>query len=365
MMNPTLAGFVKKELSQALRDPRMRAMLFIMPIIQLVVFGVAISSEVRNVRLAVRARPDDAFTRRLAQRFYAENWFIPAPGCRQEAFDAVRSGCAEAALVAPAEGAETAMARGQAGYQLLIDASNAVRARGIEGYARQVLAEHLRSEGLAPARSGLAFSVRTLYNPEDDTAIYMIPGTLCLMLCLVTVILTSMSMAREREMGTLETLLAAPVAPWEVLLGKTVPYALLGMVDLPLVLLVAHLLGVPIRGPLWLITLSTAVFVCATVSCGFLVSSYSGSQQQAMLGGFLFMFPSIQLSGVIYPVENMPAPIAAVARLNPLRYFVVIIRHLLLKGADLGALLPNIAAMAAIGAVAMFWAARRFRETLN
>ncbi|HEX4048419.1 MAG TPA: ABC transporter permease [Elusimicrobiota bacterium] len=364
-MNPTLLGFIRKELTQALRDPRMRGMIFFVPVIQLVIFGFAISSEVRNIRLAVSASPSDAFTRRLAQDFYATRWFVPADPGPGDPFEWVRSGRAEAVLVAPRDGGDKTVRRGGAVYQLLVDATNAERARGIAGYAQAVLAADLKAEGLDPGGQTFSFSVRTLYNPEGDTATYMIPGTLCLMLCLVTVILTSMSMSSERELGTLETLLAAPVSPWEVLLGKTVPYVILGMLDLPLMLLVSRLMGVPIRGPLWEIFLAAFVFVCTTVSIGFLISSYMKSQQQAMFGGFLFLFPAIQLSGVIYPVENMPAAIRWIARLNPLRYFVVVIRHLMLKGGDVGMLVPNLGAMAALGAAALFWAGRRFRQTLN
>lgn len=364
-MNPTIVGFIRKELVQAVRDPRARGMLFVLPVVQLLVFGVALSSEIRNVRLAVSARPDDAYSRRLAERFYASGWFVPVPGGEGDPFDWVRSGRAEAVLVAPPDGAAKAAARGEADYQLLVDASNSVRARGVETYAQAILAEHARDEGGGAAPPSFRFSTRVLYNPTGDTAIFMIPGTLCLMLCLVTTILTTMSMAGERERGTLETLFAAPVAPWEVLVGKTVPFVILGMVDLPLVLIVAALLGVPIRGPLWLIGLSTLIFVCTTVSIGFLVSSYAKDQQQAMLGGFLFIFPSIQLSGVIFPIENMPRVLSWLGHLNPLGYFVVVIRHLLLKGGDMGAILPNLAAMAALGFVALFWAGRRFRQTLN
>lgn len=364
-MNQTILGFIRKELVQTVRDPRARGMLFIMPVVQLLVFGVALSSEIRNVRLAVASRPDDAFSRRLADRFYASGWFVPVAPGDGDPFDWVRSGRAEAVLVAPPEGSAEAMARGQASYQLLVDSLNSVRARGVESYAQAVLAEHLRDEGLAAAAPSFRFSTRVLYNPTGETAIFMIPGTLCLMLTLVTIILTSMSMAGERERGTLETLFAAPVAPWEILVGKTVPFIILGMIDLPLVLMVAVALGVPVRGPLWLIGLSTLVFVSTTVSIGFLVSSYARNQQQAMLGGFLFVFPSIQLSGVIFPIENMPKAMAWIAWFNPLRYFVIVIRHLLLKGGDMGAVLPNLAAMAALGAFALYWAGHRFRQTLN
>lgn len=364
-LNPTIVGFVRKELTQALRDPRARGMLFIMPVVQLLVFGVAISSEVRNIRLAVYSRPDDAFTRRLERRFETSGWFIKASPEGNDPVDWVRSGQAEAVLVAPPEGARVALARGGASYQLLVDSLNAVRARGIEGYARATIAAHMRDEGYDPGAAPFQFTTRTLYNPAGETALFMIPGTLCLMLFLTTVILTNISMAGERERGTLETMLAAPISPWEVLLGKTIPYVILGMVDMPLFLLVAHALGVPIRGPFWLVGLSTFVFVCTTVSAGFLISSYSKSQQQAMLAGFLFVFPAIQLSGVIFPIENMPYFLKWVAWLDPLRYFVIVMRHLILKGGDLGAVLPNLAVLAGMGSFALWWAGRRFRQTLN
>lgn len=365
MFNPTIAGFIRKELTQAVRDPRARVMLFVMPVVQLLVFGVAISSEVRNIRIAVSARPDDAFSRRLERRFEESGWFKVVRPEGGDPFDWVRSGKAEAVLVAPPEGALRAAAKGRGSYQLLVDSLNAVRARGVEGYARATLAEHLRDEGYAAGADAFRFSTRTLYNPAGETALFMIPGTLCLMLFLTTVILTNISMAGERERGTLETLLAAPVAPWEVLLGKTIPYVVLGMIDMPLFLLVAHALGVPVRGPFWLVGFSTLVFVCTTVSAGFLISSYSRSQQQAMLAAFLFVFPAIQLSGVIFPTENMPLALKWVSYLDPLRYFVIVMRHLILKGGEPGAVLPNLLVLAAMGSTALWWAGRRFRQTLD
>ena len=365
-MRQTLMGFVRKELSQALRDPRMRGMLLIMPVVQLLMFGFALSTEIRNIRLAVVASPSDAYTRRLAERFDASGWFKRVSPGAGDAFDWVRSGRAEAVLVAPPDGGDKDSGRSVATYQLLIDATNAERARGVEQYAQAVLAAHLRAEGGAAASPpAFQFAVRTLYNPEDDTATYLVPGTLCLLIGLTALTFTGMSMSREREMGTLETLLSAPVAPFEIILGKTVPFVILGMIQLPIVLSVAWLMGVPIRAPLWEIAGSSLVFVCAAVAIGFLISSFMKSQQQSMLGTFLILFPMIQLSGVVYPVENMPYAIRWITRLDPMRYFVVVIRHLMLKGGDLGAILPNLAALAAIGAGAWFWAQRRFHQTLN
>ena len=364
-MLQTMLGFTKKELSQALRDPRMRGMLFFMPIIQLLMFGFAVSSEIRNIRIAVVSRPDDSYTRRLLERFDSSGWFTRVNPGAGDAFDWVRSGRAEAVLVAPPEGADKAAGRGVASYQLLIDATNAERARGVEQYARAVLNAHLAAEKGGAATPSFHFTVRTLYNPEDDTATYLVPGTLCLLIGLTALTFTGMSMGREREMGTLETLLSAPISTSEIMLGKTVPYMILGMIQLPLVLIVSWLMGVPMRAPLWEVVVSSFVFVCSAVSIGFLLSSFMKNQQQSMLGTFLILFPMIQLSGVVYPVENMPDAIRWVTRIDPMRYFVVIVRHLMLKGGDAGAILPNLAALAAIGAIAWYWAAHRFRQTLN
>ncbi len=368
-MLQTLLGFTRKELSQALRDPRMRGMLFFMPIIQLLMFGFAVSSEIRNIRLAVVSSPGDAYTRRLVEGFDSSKWFTRVNPGAGDAFDWVRSGRAEAVLVAPPDGGDKDSGRGAATYQLLIDATNAERARGVEQYAQAVLSAFLASEkrggGGAAAPPSFQFTVRTLYNPEDDTATYLVPGTLCLLIGLTALTFTGMSMSRELEMGTLETLLSAPIAPVEIMLGKTVPYVILGMIQLPIVLTVAWLMGVPIRAPLWEIVVCSFVFVCTAVSIGFLISSFMKNQQQSMLGTFLILFPMIQLSGVIYPVENMPNAIRWITRIDPMRYFVVIIRHLMLKGGDAGAILPNLAGLMAIGAVAWLWAGRRFRQTLN
>ncbi len=366
-MRQTLLGFTRKELSQALRDPRMRGMLFVMPVLQLLLFGFALSSEIRNIRLAVVSRPGDAYTRELAERFDSSGWFKRVNPGAGDPFDWVRSGRAEAVLIAPPDGGDKDSGRGGAVYQLLIDATNAERARGVEQYARAILSAHLlaRAGGASPGAPAFQFAVRTLYNPEEDTATFLVPGTLCLLLGLTALTFTGMSMAREREMGTLETLLSAPIAPVEIMLGKTVPFVILGMIQLPLVLLVSWLMGVPIRAPLWEIAGASFVFVCTAVSIGFLIASFMKNQQQSMLGTFLILFPMIQLSGVIYPVENMPDAIRWITRVDPMRYFVVIIRHLMLKGGDLGAILPNLAALAAIGAGAWVWAGRRFHQTLN
>jgi ABC-2 type transport system permease protein len=199
-----------------------------------------------------------------------------------------------------------------------------------------------------------------------QTAVYLVPGVMCMIMCLLTIILTSMSMAREKEIGTFETLISAPVKGWEILLGKTLPYVLLGMCDVPLVVGVGRLLfGVPMTGAMWKLVLAAFVFVCTTVTIGTLVSTFARNQQQAMMGGFLFLFPAIQLSGVMAPLENIPKVMVPLTYLNPLSYFVVLLRNIMLKGGNDAVLWKNVLGMAAVGAACALLTAKRFRQKLN
>jgi len=363
-MNPTLKGFLRKELVQALRDPRMRVVLFLMPVIQMSIFGLALSNEVRNIRFAVAAAPDDTLAQQLRERAVASGWFrlVHADG---DPYRLVRSGRAEAVFIVPPGGLTRAVERGGARAQLLVDAANAVRARSVENYVQRILRRVLAEEGRGRPQA-LAFDVRVLYNPSMETAVYLVPGVLCMILCVLTIILTSMSLAREKEMGTFETLIAAPVSDWEILLGKTLPYIFLGMLDVPLVLAVAvFAFKVPLVGPVWQLGLASLAFVACTVSIGTLISTFAKNQQQAMMGGFLFMFPAIQLSGVMAPLENIPELIKPIIYLNPLQYFVTLLRTIMLKGGAPAVFWPNLLALVAMAGVSIALSVRRFRQTLN
>jgi ABC-2 type transport system permease protein len=337
----------------------MRLVLFVLPILQLTIFGLAISTEVRNIRLGTDFEAKDFLARQAAERFYASGWFVPAGGENLEPFERIRAGFADAVLVAPRGGLSRAAQRGRGALQLLVDASNAFRARSVERYAQAILAR-----GGSPA--SISLDVRVLYNPALESSVFMVPGVMSMILCLITIILTSMSLAREREMGTLETIIAAPVYDWEILLGKTVPYVLLGMTDALLIGAAAVIIfGVPMKGSWAVLLFSAFVFVCTTVSVGTLISTLAGNQQQAMLGAFLFLFPAVLMSGLMFPVESMPALIRLAAYLDPLKYFVALLRNVMLKGGDPHVVGMNLAALAAMAAFTVWLSARRFKRTLN
>ncbi|MCX5794857.1 MAG: ABC transporter permease [Elusimicrobia bacterium] len=367
-MNRTILAFIRKELSQSLRDPRMRLVIFVLPIIQMTVFGLAISTEIRGIRLAAVHAPADAAARQLADRFYASGWFVPAAADSQDPYRLIASGRADAVLVAPTGGLTKALGRGPAPVQLLVNAANATKARSIESYAAAVI-----SQAAAPRRRpasapppGISLDVRVLYNPAMESSLFMVPGVMGLILCLVTIILTSMSLAKEKELGTFETILAAPLQTWEILLGKTIPYFLLGLADAVLILAAAVVIfSVPVQGPLWMLALATVVFVITTVGVGTLVSTISANQQQAMLGSFLFLFPAVLMSGLMFPIENMPPAIMWVAQLNPLKYFVTLMRDIMLKGGSGQVFAYNLSVLVLMAVVVGATSYRRFRQRLN
>ena len=366
-MNRTLRAFIKKELIQTLRDVRMRALLFGAPIIQLTIFGLALSTEIKNIKLAAFSQPGDAMFGRVTEGFYASGWFARAghaPG--EDPFELIASGRADAALIAPKEGLARSAERGNGKMQLLVDASNATKARAVEAYSKNIISAAAAREYGARGEPALKFDVRVLYNPAMESSMFLVPGVMGMLVCLITIILTAMSLTREREMGTFETIVSAPLSNAEVLLGKTIPYIILGLVDALLVVLAGYLIfGVPVRGPLWQLALAALALVVTTVSIGTFISTVAKNQQQAMLGGFMFLFPAILMSGIMYPVENMPRAVIAAAYLDPLMYFVRLIRNIMLKGGDNYVLWTNLGALALMALSAAGFAYKRFRQTLN
>ncbi len=365
--NDTLRGFIRKEFIQALRDVRMRMLLFVMPLIQLTVFGLALSNEVKNIRLGFVHAPNDIVAKHLADRCFASNWFIRPRETNGDAFQWIQSGDADAVLVVPPGGLTKSIEEGKGRLQLLVDATNAMRARSVENYVQRILIAYQKDTVTTTANPDrFSLDVRVLYNPSMETAVFLVPGVMVMILCLLTIILTSMALAREKEIGTFETLISAPVRTWEILVGKTLPYFILGMIDVPLIIAAGMVFfGVPLRGAVWEIALSSAIFIATTVSVGTLISTMAKNQQQAMMGGFIFLFPAIQLSGIMFPLDNMPAVLKIFTYLNPLKYFVTVLRNVMLKGGDPMVVWSNVGAMAVLAAAALWLSFKRFHQTLD
>lgn len=368
----TIIAFLKKEFAQVLRDPKMRIILLVLPLMQMMVFGLAISTEVKNIKLGTIYNPSDTILRRIEERSFSSKWFIPAIGRgtlnnqNSDPNEQIRSGRADVVLISPPGGLARAIERGDGQIQLLIDATNVIRAQSIERYMESITNEVLRDEFHIISKTPISFDVRILYNPALESAIFMVPGTMAMILCIVTILLTSMSIAREKEMGTFEMIISAPVKTWEVLLGKTIPFVFIGMINAITIYLLAFIVfKVPMKGHVLQLGISTLAFIVTTVSIGTLISTFAKNQQQAMMGGFIFLFLSNLLAGIMFPIDNMPLLMKIAAYSNPMTYFVRLLRNIMLKGGSSELVFSYVGILIFMAIATATISYKRFHHTLD
>ncbi|MHB8744214.1 MAG: ABC transporter permease [Sulfuricaulis sp.] len=367
-MSPTLGGFLRKEFKQALRDRRMRILLVLAPVIQLTLFGVALSNDVKNIRLWAQLAPNDSVLQHVYEHAVASKWFLAGiDDPNADPFELLRAGKIDAALIPPPGGLTRALGRGDADLQLLVNAINVIQAQSVASYLNTITTRVIQDDlKIEPTKSPVQFDVRVLYNPTLETSYFMVPGVMCILLCMTPLILTSMSITREKELGTFEMLISAPVSASEVIYGKTIPYVVLGMATVPLILAVAVFgFGVPMRGSLLVLLIASLVFVCTAVAIGTLISTFARNQQQSMLGGFLFLFPAILLSGLMFPLENMPWIMKWISYADPLSHFLALLRNILLKGGEPGFVALHVAVLMVMAVVSVLVSFRRFHTTLQ
>lgn len=364
---------MRKEFIQALREPRMRALLFGPPLIQLIVFGFAVNLDVDYVRIGWMDRDRTPESRDLRARFEGSGRFgvVALPGDENEAQRMLDRGAAQAVVrVLPRFASDLARGR-RACVQVLVDGSNSNTASLIASYADEILAgfaednlaRRQNSQFLAP---GIDARTRVWFNPDLRSRNYFVPGVVANIIMLVTLMLTALAIVREKEIGTMEQLMVTPVRPLEVMLGKTLPFALIGLIEVALItaaaLLVFH---VPLRGSVLLLLLSSALFLMTTLGAGLFLSTVSRTQQQAMLGSFFFALPAFMLSGFAFPIRNMPLVVQYLTYLDPLRYFVEIVRGIFLKGVGGSVLWPDMVWMGVYGVIVLGLSAARFRKKLD
>lgn len=361
----TLARILVKELLQLRRDPKILPILFVAPVFQLLILGYAATTDIRRVELAVADLDRTPASRRLLERFTASPSFrlVAAVDSQEQLGPLLDRGEARLALTIPAGFAARQAAGLPTPVQLLADGSDAAAGTIGLGYALGTL--QLAAQEVAAA--GVELRPRVLYNPELVSRNFMVPGVLAMIIMVMTMILTAMALVRERELGTMEQLLVTPLTPGQIILGKLLPYALVGLVEiltaLPIVLLYFR---VPLRGSLLLLLVLCVPFMLCTLGLGLLVSTLSHTQQQAMmLAAFVFMLPQIYLSGFIFPIQNMPNVVQWATYLVPLRYFVVILRGVFLKGVGLQVLWPEVLALLALATVILVAARARFSRQLG
>jgi ABC-2 type transport system permease protein len=363
-----LRALVRKEWRQLFRDPKTRRVIFVSPVIQLLLFGYAVTTDVRGVTLRVMDHDRTPASRALRDAVVASGHFVLAghagrPADLTAALD--RGDAAVGLEIPPGFAADLAAGRG-ARVQVLVDGTSSNTATVAQGYLTRIVqrfaAEQAAARGGGPP-GGVDLRVRAWYNPDLASRTYNVPAVLGALLFLMSLLLTALAVVRERELGTLEQLLVSPLTPAELMLGKTLPVAGVALIDLVLVAGIAILwFGVPFRGSLAALLLAATLFVLAALGLGLLISTVSRTQQEAFMAMFLLLLPALVLSGLLYPIHAMPAGFQALTLLNPVRWFIEIVRALFLKGSGLAELWPRYAALAAMAAAVLAAATWRFRR---
>lgn len=367
---------LRKEFIQIFRDPKMKGVIFLMPIIQVLVFGYAVTTDVRNVPTAVYDLDNSIASRELASRFSSTGYFdvVAYVDNDEQAQALIDRGEAQVLLRMNRGFAEDLRAGRTALLQVVVDGTDSntagialdYSARIASKFSQDILPDQTRRlHGQMQPAGQIDLRTRAWFNENLESRNFYVPGVIAIIVMLITLMLTSMAVVREKEIGTIEQIMVTPITSAEFILGKTVPFALIGFADVALITLVGVFwFDVPIRGSMLLLFVATTLYLMTTLGMGLLISTVSETQQQAMMSTFFFYFPAVLLSGFMFPIANMPEIIQWLTYLNPLRYFLVIIRGIFLKGVGPEVLWPQMVALAIMGRIVLWMATRRFSKTL-
>lgn len=366
-----------KEFIQIFRDPKMKAIIFVMPILQVLIFGYAVTLDVNHIATGVYDLDNSVVSRELIARFENSGYFditdrIDDPRQVRELIDRGEA----SAVIQINKGFGNALRAGRtADLQLIVDGSDSNTAGVVLDYSAKIVGQfsqtvlinrftRVNGAFLMPGRVEL--ETRTWFNENLESRNFYVPGVIAIVVMLITLMLTSMAVVREKEIGTIEQIMVTPITSAEFILGKTLPFALIGFANVVLVTLIGVFwFGVPIRGSLVLLFFATSLYLLTTLGVGLLISTLSRTQQQAMMSAFFFYFPAVLLSGFMFPIANMPQVVQWLTYLNPLRYFLVIIRGIFLKGIGPEVLWPQMVALAVLGVLTLWLASKRFQKTLS
>jgi ABC-2 type transport system permease protein len=362
---------IAKELRQLFRDPRSKRVMFVAPIIQLVLFGYAVNTDVRNVATAVVDHDRTPESRELVAALTSSGYFrVVATSDRPADLGrALDSGRALVALEIPPGYARDLSAGLAPAVQLLVDGTNSNTATVAQGYALRIVADlGARASSLVHGtpRGDIDLRARAWFNPSLESRVYNVPAVIGVIVLLMSLLLTALAVVREREVGTLEQLLVSPLSAGELILGKTIPVAAVALVQMTLVTSVALLwFDVPLRGSVATLVLAAALFIVAGLSLGLLISTVSATQQEAFLAMFLFLLPAIILSGFLYPIDTMPELFQRLTLANPLRHFLEIVRAIFLRGAGIPELWVQFTTLGGMATAGLALATWRFQQTLS
>ncbi len=375
-MHSRLITLIRKEFIQILRDPRTLVLTFFFPIVMLFLLGYAATNDVRNIPLAVYDQDKSAESTRLLEAYQAADYFkiayeVNSPDELRRLMD---NGSVKAAIIIPPDYAETVSTGEKTEIAFIIDgsdptlASTALSAATLIGQAKStnLVAKQMMLVGQGSAMTLVEVRSQVWYNPELVSANFMIPGLIGMILQFLTTMLTSTAIVREREYGTIEQLIVTPIRPWELVVGKLAPYVLIGFLDTIEILIIGVLVfDITINGSILLLLLLCALFLVTTLGIGILISTVAKTQQEAMLTTLMTIMPSVFLSGFFFPLAAMPVVLRAISYLVPLRYFLIMVRGVVLKGVGLESIYMEVLLLALYGTIIMTLAAIRFRKKLD
>ncbi|GJQ49697.1 MAG: ABC transporter permease [Chitinophagaceae bacterium] len=366
-----------KEFIQMFRDRKMMGIIFIMPVLQTLVFGYAVTTDVRNITTAVYDLDNTVVSRELTARFVQSGYFkvIEYVSDERRIWELVDRGKVRAVIHMNAGFAGNLRAGRSVQLQLIVDGTDSNTAGVILDYSAKIVAQFSKKilitrltlvKGAYQMPAGVDMQTRAWFNENLESRNFYVPGVIAIIVMLITLMLTSMAVVREKEIGTIEQIMVTPIRQIEFILGKTVPFALIGFADVILITVIGVFwFEVPIRGNLFLLFFATALYIMTTLGIGLFISTVSQTQQQAMMSTFFFYFPAVLLSGFMFPIANMPRAIQWLTYLNPLRYFLEIIRGIFLKGIGTEILWPQMLALMVMGILTLWFASRRFQKTMT
>lgn len=373
-----LKTLIKKELIQTLRDKKIRIVIFVMPVMQMIIFGFAITSEVKNLKISICDLDKSVYSRELISTLTRGEYFKVAnyTESSKEALDDLFNNRSRISIIIPPSFEKKLRMGLNSEFQILIDGSDGNSANIAMGYIlRMVQDSNLRAtpkfsgvrlSGIFPQPfSQVSLEPRIRYNEQMESRFFLLPGILTMILTIIITLLTAMGITREKEAGTFEQLIVSPLKGWELILGKTLPFFLIGMIDLFLVTMVSlRVFQMPFNGSIFVFLLLNSTYILCMLGMGLFISTISNSQGQAMMTVFALLFPFIILSDFFFPIENMPIWIQYLTYINPIKYSLTAQREIFLKGNGLEVIYPNVLALAGFFIFFLSYGAFRFRKSL-
>lgn len=362
-------AFVRKEFYHILRDTRTMLILLGMPVVQIILFGFAISTEVKNTRMAVYDPSGDVVTQQIIERFRANNYFVVERMLHrpEQINEVLERGEASLVMVFNDYFGQRMLHTGDAAIQLIADGTDPNQASTLLMYAENIIAAYGQEQTQA-RQPGVQIvpRVHMLYNPQMKSAFFFVPGVMGLILMLICAMMTSVAIVREKETGTMEVLLASPIKPLYIIIAKTVPYFLLSIINLITILLLSvYVLQVPVAGSLFWLVVVSLVFILVALSIGILVSGLVRTQIAAMLiSSMVMMMPVLLLSGMIYPIESMPVVLQWVSNIIPARWYIAAVKKLMIEGVSIIYVLKELSVLLVMGIVLLGVSLKKFKMSL-